>query len=200
MANLVELGLKHRTDKQKHSFAGFGYMTVYQKYFNPIRNDVYSVLELGVLNGSSLRVWRDYFHRAEGWGVDIDPRTKQDYGDRIHVVIGSQTDHWAIDQVAPGLNLDIVIDDGSHVVDHMVESFKLLWPRVASKGFYVIEDLETIYADISASTEKWPGQFYNAETTNYRNDAAKLDALFAPMIKALDQGLGDMLFLHRWHQ
>jgi len=197
--NLVNVGHKHGSDKEYHRFAGVDYMKVYQRYFFDLREAVRNVLELGVYHGASLKTWRDYFPNAEIWGVDINPETPRDHGERIHVIIGSQTDAVALDQVAPGLHLDIVIDDGSHVVDHMVESLRLLWPRVAQRGFYVIEDLENIYGDISKS-RTWPGQNLNAPDTNYNNDAAKLNAVFEAKCKELDQGGGDMLYLHRWHQ
>ena len=37
--------------------------------------------------------------------------------------------------------LDVVIDDGSHFVDDMIGSFRLLFERVAPGGLYVIEDI-----------------------------------------------------------
>jgi hypothetical protein len=196
---LARLGFKHGTDKHRHKFDGVNYMNVYHQYFLPLRERVFNVLELGVLDGGSLKVWRDYFPNAHVWGVDINPNVPRDHGERIHVIVGSQTDPLTLCQVQPN-ELDIIIDDGSHVVDHMIESLRLLWPRVASRGLYVIEDLENIYADISKGRNKWPGQLHNLPDTNYRNEAEKLNAVFNAKLKDLDQGQGDMLWLHRWHQ
>jgi hypothetical protein len=193
---LQRLGLRYGTDKHRHRFNGVNYMHVYNRYFQPMREQVLSVLELGVLDGGSLKVWRDYFPLAHIWGVDINPEAQRDHGERIHIMIGSQTDP----AVLPAGPFQIVIDDGSHVVDHMIASFNLLWPRVTSGGLYIIEDLENIYADISKSKNLWPGQSHNAVDTNYLNDAAKLNNLFAAKLKDLDQGKGDLLYLHRWHQ
>lgn len=200
MKKLLKLGFKHGTDKQRHRFAGVGYMNVYHRYFSPLRENVRNLLEIGVLQGNSLKVWHDYFPDAQIWGVDINPSSNRDYGDRIQVITGSQTDPVVLSKVAPDRLLDIVIDDGSHVVEHMIETFRLLWPRVAPGGLYVIEDLENIYADISESKTKWPGQQHNAPDTNYKNDADRFTAVFTAKVKEMDQGQGDMLYLHRWHQ
>ena len=40
---------------------------------------------------------------------------------------------------------DIVIDDGSHVGEHIHASFAYFWPLLPSGGLYVVEDLSTSY-------------------------------------------------------
>jgi hypothetical protein len=40
---------------------------------------------------------------------------------------------------------DIVIDDGSHVNEHIITSFQTLFPLLANNGIYVIEYLKTSY-------------------------------------------------------
>jgi hypothetical protein len=44
--------------------------------------------------------------------------------------------------------IDIVIDDGSHVNEHVITSFDALFGHVRPGGLYVIEDLQSSY---------WPG-------------------------------------------
>lgn len=53
------------------------------------------------------------------------------------------------DDEAPGLlavarnvsgSLDVVIDDGSHRVDHQIASFEVLFPLLSDHGIYVVED------------------------------------------------------------
>jgi hypothetical protein len=41
---------------------------------------------------------------------------------------------------------DIIIDDGSHVVSHMIESFRMLYPLMRPDGFYVVEDVQTSFS------------------------------------------------------
>jgi hypothetical protein len=40
---------------------------------------------------------------------------------------------------------DIIIDDGSHVNGHVIDTFKFLFPRLKDGGIYVIEDTQTSY-------------------------------------------------------
>jgi len=39
----------------------------------------------------------------------------------------------------------IIIDDGSHVSEHVITSFHTLFPYLANNGIYVVEDLHTSY-------------------------------------------------------
>jgi hypothetical protein len=41
---------------------------------------------------------------------------------------------------AIGPSLDVVIDDGSHLIEHQIVSFNFLFPRLSDHGIYVIED------------------------------------------------------------
>ena len=40
---------------------------------------------------------------------------------------------------------DIVIDDGSHFMSHIVATFQFLSPGIAKNGVYLVEDLHTAY-------------------------------------------------------
>lgn len=40
---------------------------------------------------------------------------------------------------------DIIIDDGSHMVRHVIASFEALFPYLRRGGLYIIEDLHTSY-------------------------------------------------------
>ena len=41
--------------------------------------------------------------------------------------------------------LDVVIDDGSHVMEHLHASFRTLFPLLSDGGVYLVEDLHTAY-------------------------------------------------------
>lgn len=67
---LQEIGKYHQTDKYIHSFAGFSYLDIYARYLSQLRDKELSVLEIGVKDGASLRMWRSYFSNARIYGVD----------------------------------------------------------------------------------------------------------------------------------
>ena len=41
--------------------------------------------------------------------------------------------------------IDLIIDDGPHVLNIMGNSFRALWPKVNSGGKYVIEDWKALH-------------------------------------------------------
>lgn len=130
------LGLRHETDKVAH-----GYLPHYHNHFTPLRNQPITLLEVGAWKGGSLRMWRDWFKNPDTRIMSVDighgpcPLDPEKYE-----LIVADIKSWVPPE---GLELDIVIDDGSHMTPDMVAAFRKLWPLVKPGGWYVIEDLET---------------------------------------------------------
>lgn len=105
------------------------------------------ILEIGVWRGGSLDLWRQYFGpRAIIFGVDIDKSCGSIPQVSGQIRIGSQVDRVFMESVVAEMGgLDIVIDDGSHISQHVVATFKILFPLLADNGYYWIEDLHTSY-------------------------------------------------------
>ena len=123
------------------------YLPLYERYFAPFRHRPVRVLEIGVQNGGSARMWRDWFGpEAILFGVDIDPACAQLDGESARVRIGSQDDATFLRSVVAEMGgLDVVIDDGSHVMSHIHSSFRTLFPLLSEGGVYLVEDLHTAY-------------------------------------------------------
>ena len=49
------------------------YIPIYERLFEPIRLMPISILELGVFNGGSIKVWEQYFPYAKIAGIDLNP-------------------------------------------------------------------------------------------------------------------------------
>lgn len=43
--------------------------------------------------------------------------------------------------------LDIIIDDGSHINEHVKKSVEILFPYLKENGIYIIEDTQTSYLE-----------------------------------------------------
>lgn len=131
----VQISNKFNPTKQMHN-----YMPLYHRHFHNVREEVKLVVEIGVQTGRSLKVWKEYFPNATIYGIDIDPECKKHEEDRIKIIIGSQYDENVLDQLPD--NLDIVIDDGSHITEHQIMSFEYLFThKMANRGIYVCEDI-----------------------------------------------------------
>jgi predicted O-methyltransferase YrrM len=142
---LTALADEYGTDKgtRGHHFA-----SAYELYFQPIRHEARKVLEIGVLRGASLRMWREYFPNARIFGIDIEDTSSVD-SDRISTFIADQSDRKQlqafIDQA--GGDFDVIVDDGGHSMEQQQVSLGYLLKHVRPGGYYVIEDVHTsIYA------------------------------------------------------
>lgn len=117
------------------------FIEAYKKHFegrSPKR-----ILEIGVQNGGSLKIWRDFFPEAEIVGVDTLESCKDHAGDRISIVIGDQASVKFLETLG---NFDIIIDDGGHyMTQQQVSMNTLLANQLNDGGLYVIEDLHTSY-------------------------------------------------------
>ncbi len=123
------------------------YLPIYERFFAPYRGTKMTLIEIGVSQGGSLDMWREYFGpQASITGIDVEPACAEKVDAPNRVRIGSQADQdflsSIIEEAGPP---DIVIDDGSHVSDHQLTSFQSLWPALKDGGLYIIEDTHTAY-------------------------------------------------------
>ena len=137
--------LPYNTDKPSFDV----YFRNYERLFGPLAGKRIHLLELGISQGGSLELWRDYFRHGTIAGIDISPVRLDDPTGRIHVYRGLQQDTALLDRVrsetAPE-GFDIIIDDCSHIGEFTAVSFWHLFDRhLKPGGLYVIEDWGTGY-------------------------------------------------------
>jgi hypothetical protein len=184
METIFELVEKYGTDKTLS-----GYTSTYDQLFEPIKNNITSVLEigLGTLNpsipssfvgntqhfshykpGGSLRVWKDFFPNAQVYGVDIAKDCMFEE-DRIKTFLFDSTNVDECNSALNDLTFDIIIDDGLHEARAQLDTFSNLFPRLNSGGYYFIEDI----APHNPLYEQWEEVFKEIEgekwTNKYRN-------------------------------
>lgn len=135
------------------------YLKIYDRYFSSLRNRPITMLEIGVQQGGSIRMWRDYFHKDSTIvGIDIDPKCKDHATDSINIHIGSQNDETFINEIITRYDkFDIILDDGSHDNDHQVNTFKWMFPSISDGGVYMIEDIHTSYWPAHKGGPRMPG-------------------------------------------
>jgi Flp pilus assembly protein TadD len=135
------IGVLEGTDKCSSFSLGWDYLRHYEDLFRQWRDAPINVMEIGVASGASLGVWRACFRSATIVGVDIDPTCARFAGDRVVVEIGSQVDPEFLRRVTAKYPPTVIIDDGSHLTDHIIFSFEHLFPTLQPNGLYVVEDL-----------------------------------------------------------
>ena len=146
--NLKALALLCGTDK----WGGHQYAQHYANMFSPLRKKRLNILEIGIggyddpmLGGGSLRMWRTYFPKSRIYGIDIHDKSMHDER-RIKTLKGSQVDEDFLTKVIETIgHIDIIIDDGSHLNEHVIKTFSFLFPKLQENGIYVVEDTQTSY-------------------------------------------------------
>lgn len=203
---LSEIGKIYKTDKvdEWHSFGGKNYMDIYSVYLSQFKNETITLLEIGIKGGASLRTFRDYFKKGTILGLDINPNAafKED---RITTYIGSQSSADVIDKIfSEHPEINIVLDDGSHVNELTIASFNLLFDRLPKGSLYIIEDLYCSYLEEALASDiergRWPGMHLNDPSIKMINRRADMDNFFLNIIKELDHKRGDVEFVHFWSQ
>jgi hypothetical protein len=136
------------TDKQ----GAHEYADTYERHFGHLRDRPIRLLEIGVggyaapdRGGESLRMWKEFFPFAEIVGIDIHDKSGL-AEERITILQGDQSDGVFLADVGSRHGpFDIIVDDGSHVCQHVIASFGSLFDQLADDGIYSIEDLQTSY-------------------------------------------------------
>jgi hypothetical protein len=203
---LSTYGKINGTDKvnEYHCFADKNYLDIYSLYFNPLKNVNLKMLEIGIKDGASLRTFRDFFKKGKIIGLDIDPKTSF-LENGIVTYIGSQASAEVIEQIFKDHpEIAIVLDDGSHVNELTIKSFRLIFPKLAKGGYYIIEDLVCSYLEDNLTRDiqagGWPGMDLNDPAVEMINRRADVNDFFQSLLKDLDFGKGEIEFIHFWSQ
>ena len=144
MKSIQEIAI-HSPHKLLHKLEH--YFQYYDRFFSKYRGTPVRVLEIGVFQGGSLDLWREYFGPdAYLCGVDIDPSCLQHKGPNTDVILLDQEDRTALEaHFSSKEPFDIIIDDGGHTMNQQIRSFEALFPILKPDGVYLVEDLQTSY-------------------------------------------------------
>jgi hypothetical protein len=159
---LCELFEKYYSDKCPH-FGRHSYSPIYYELLKDYKESFKDIMEIGVGNkelmckyvgkeyqvGASLKAWRDFFINANIYGLDIrrDVLFSEDRLDCFYTDQSSEVElENTINNIRKHRNdknlfFDLIVDDGSHMPDHVATSFNYLSKYLRIGGFYIIEDV-----------------------------------------------------------
>ena len=156
MATLQELlnTGNYSTDKgrfpgSKRYFDGdylHNYIGTYENLFSVNKDKDINFLEIGILNGGSMKLWRDYFTKANIYGVDIvfnDLAKKKLENENVNIIVSNSTNPNSLSmQKFKSEMFDVIIEDGNHSFEAQYQTLVNFFPKLKKGGIYIIEDIE----------------------------------------------------------
>jgi hypothetical protein len=122
---------------------------VYDDLFLPIKDEVKTFIEIGVNNGGSILMWRDYFQNSKVLGLDNNlpyckERKEGKDMDRVELIDLDQSIPELLEEFSKSHNnIDVIIEDGSHKMYDQQITLAKLFKTLKSGGLYILEDLHT---------------------------------------------------------
>lgn len=165
--SLKMLARIYKSDKWGNHY----YTKHYQANFRKLKFKRIKLFEIGVggyhypdRGGNSLRMWKRYFPFGKIFSLDIYDKSFVEEN-RIKIFQGSQVDEIILNKIIDWIGEpDIIIDDGSHINEHVIKTFQFLFPKLKDGGIYVIEDCQTSY---------WPD--YGGDSDNLNNPVSMMN-------------------------
>jgi len=144
--SLEELADNRRTDKNTlHS-----YLPLYQKLLISKKETAKNVLEVGILQGGSIKLWNDFFTNATIYGLDIlhINNVWSELKNKERIVLHTSTDAYNHDFFTSqflnkNIKCDFMLDDGPHTLASMIQFIKLYSQIMTDDGILIIEDVQS---------------------------------------------------------
>ena len=151
MRQLTLLANKYGTDKGTVFREQHGYTEIYEDFLKQYIGKHPRILEIGVENGDSLKMWNDFFvGDCEIYAIDIEPEKIKYQTNNTHIFIFDQSSRIDWEAFKSKLEnngenfFDIIIEDGSHMPEHQIITLYELSNSVKKdNGIYILEDLHT---------------------------------------------------------
>ena len=132
---------------KKFSLKWSSYFQVYENIFSKYRNKNIIFVEIGVLNGGSLFIWKKLFgKKSKIIGIDANPNAKkmEKYGFKIYIGNQSDSKFWENFFKKEG-EVDIILDDVAYKNLHQITTVHCCLPHIKDGGKILVEDTVTSY-------------------------------------------------------
>lgn len=127
----------------KHS----NYFPIYDELLLKFVGRPITFLEIGILDGGSLFMWRDFLgENARIIGVDLNPKAVKWREHGFEIFIGDQSDPNFWKELYDELgDIDILLDDGGHRNDQQVITVECSLANIRDGGMIIVEDTQTSF-------------------------------------------------------
>ncbi len=134
--------VKNQYDKNSNILIGHGYSKFYERHLEVLRNSSFNLLEIGTWFGASAASFCKYFTNAKIFGIDRNFKFK--YKSKnitfIQCDLRSKKDLEKLSDKLYGKKFKIIVDDGSHILTHIIKNIIFFIRYIEKGGYFVIED------------------------------------------------------------
>lgn len=129
-------------DSPAPSYKVTSYFPAYVELFRHLRNTTCTLVEVGVLNGGSLFMWRSWLGKdARIIGIDMNPQAEKWRADGFDIYIGDQGDPDFWRSTFPKIGqFDAFIDDAGHQSFQQIITVSEALAFAANECVIVVED------------------------------------------------------------
>jgi len=130
-------------ERYKSSKAYGDYRFFLDETFYNLKNNINTILEIGISYGAGILSLKDYFHNSYLWGVDIDRNT---FLKDKQIVTCEWVDQLKINSLRESakkfnVKFDLIVDDGWHHPESQMNSMIAYLPYLNYGGLYIVEDI-----------------------------------------------------------
>jgi hypothetical protein len=126
------------------------YIDYYENHFAPKRNHV-RLLEIGIMTGGSLLLWKEFFNSYKlagidqnaSWSCSLPFQQLLENNTDINLFFGIDSTTNTVPAELIGERFDFIIDDGNHSLYSQLRTFNHYWPLLDVGGAYFIEDVNS---------------------------------------------------------
>jgi len=135
----------HPSGTDKHS--DHSYLTLYDELFSSRRDTAKNILEIGIWDGGSIKLWHDYFANANIYGIDVEECRTGPWLNDYERITTYRRDAFNFDFVVTefikkGIEFDVVIDDGPHTIRSQFATAHIYNHVLSDDGILIIEDIQ----------------------------------------------------------
>lgn len=153
-SELCDIGRKYDTDKSAFRYNVTNvrhchpYTLFYDSIFKGKKNETLHIAELGILYGSSLLMWQEYFPKSYLYGFEFDENLLSHFknefnNERITLESMDVTQISSIQNAYKKVNMvyDLIIDDTTHQFEDQIRIIENSIDYLKPGGMLIIEDI-----------------------------------------------------------
>ena len=144
--SLERLADNTRTDKN----TAHSYLPLYQNLLIKKKETATNVLEVGIFDGGSIKLWSDYFINANVYGLDIMNINNvwEEIKNKKNIILHTSSDAYdnnffTTNFLDKNIKCDFMLDDGPHTLESMKQFIKLYSQIMTDDGILIIEDVQS---------------------------------------------------------